>query len=100
MAANIPCDLCGEEAAVVLMNNLIDGGTMTVGATCLPQFFSGALIGALGIESHAGAPTKCQTCRIIHAQMTTAVIPVGAPEDDSVPAVHDADTTDHQVARE
>ena len=82
MAQQLPCDLCNEEAAVVMMNNLVDGSTMTVGAVCLPQFFGGALLGAIGSDGHAGPPPKCQACRRVHERMTTPVAPLSVPADD------------------
>ena len=83
MAAQLPCDLCDEEAAVVLFNNLADGSSMSVGAKCLPHFFGGALLGAIGSDPHAGPPTKCQACRRTHERMTTPVAPISIPADDS-----------------
>lgn len=80
MAAQIPCDLCGEESAAVLFNNLADGSAMSVGAACLPMFFGGALLGAIGSDGHAGPPTKCQACRRTHERMTTPVAPLSIPE--------------------
>lgn len=78
MAAQLPCDLCGEEAAVVMFNNLVDGSAMTVGALCLPTFFGGAMLGSIGSDAHAGPPTKCQACRRVHERMTTPVAPMTA----------------------
>ena len=82
MAQQLPCDLCGEETAVVMMNNLVDGGSMTVGPQCLPGFFGGALLGAIGSDGHAGPPTKCQACRRTHEHMTTPVAPISIPAAD------------------
>lgn len=89
MAQQLPCDLCGEETAVVMMNNLADGGSMTVGPRCLPGFFGGALLGAIGSDGHAGPPTKCQACRRTHERMTTPVAPLSIPAAD--PAVTEFD---------
>ena len=89
MAQQLPCDLCGEETAVVMMNNLADGGSMTVGPQCLPGFFGGALLGAIGSDGHAGPPTKCQACRRTHEHMTTPVAPLSIPAAD--PAVTEFD---------
>lgn len=85
MAAELPCDFCGDEAAVLMMNSLTDGTVVTVGAACLPLFFGGALLGAIGSDGHAGPPTKCQACRRTHERMTTPVAPLTAqaPDDDS-----------------
>lgn len=83
MAQQLPCDLCADEQAVVMMSNLVDGQVMTVGARCLPQFFGGALLGAIGSDGHAGPPTKCQACRRTHERMTTPVAPIGTAEPDS-----------------
>lgn len=84
MAAQLPCDFCEAEAAVLMMTNLGDGSTVTVGASCLPMFFGGAHLGAIEATPHAGAPTKCQACRAIHAQMTAGATPItdqpAAPE--------------------
>ncbi len=94
MAADIPCDLCGEEAAVVLMNNLVDGGTMAVGSLCAPMFFGGAMLGAIGSDAHAGPPTKCQACRRVHERMTTPVAPLtaqAAPPDQPTAEAAEAD---------
>lgn len=76
MAADLPCDFCGEEAAVLMMNSLSDGSVITVGAACLPTFFGGAMLGAIGSDAHAGPPTKCQACRRVHERMTTPVAPM------------------------
>lgn len=80
MAQQLPCDLCGEETAAVMFNNLIDGSSMTVGTSCLPHFFGGALLGVIGSDGHAGPPTKCQACRRTHERMTTPVAPISIPE--------------------
>lgn len=92
MANQLPCDLCGEEVAVLMQNNLTDGGTLTIGAACLPQFFGGALLGAIGSDGHAGPPTKCQACRRSHERMTTPVAQLSAPADadDGLPDVPDS----------
>ena len=82
MAADLPCDFCASEAAVLMMNNLADGTVVTVGAACLPLFFGGALLGAIGSDGHAGPPTKCQACRRVHERMTTPVAPLSVPADD------------------
>jgi hypothetical protein len=87
MAQQLPCDLCGEEAAVVMFNNLADGSAMTVGAACLPQFFGGALLGAIGSDGHAGPPTKCQACRRTHERMTTPVAPLAAEAPAEAPEI-------------
>lgn len=91
MASQLPCDFCTEETAVLMMNNLADGSVVTVGAACLPVFFGGAHLGAIGSAGHAGAPTKCQACRRVHEQMTAAATPIAEapPEDDSAPEVPD-----------
>lgn len=80
MAQQLVCDLCGEENAVVMFNNLTDGTAMTVGAFCLPTFFGGAMLGSIGSDPHAGPPTKCQACRRVHERMTTPVTPISIPE--------------------
>lgn len=79
MAQALPCDYCGNENAVLMMTNLDDGGTVTVGAACLPLFFGGALLGSIGSDGHAGPPTKCQACRRTHERMTTPVAPISIP---------------------
>lgn len=79
MAQQLVCDLCGEENAVVMFNNLTDGTAMTVGAFCLPTFFGGAMLGSIGSDPHAGPPTKCQACRRVHERMTTPVAPISIP---------------------
>jgi hypothetical protein len=88
MAAQLPCDLCEQEVAVVLFNNLADGSSMSVGALCLPTFFGGAMLGAIGSDTHAGPPTKCQACRRVHERMTTPVAPLSitAEQGDQPPA--------------
>lgn len=88
MAAELPCDFCGAEAAVLMMNSLTDGSVVTVGAACLPLFFGGALLGAIGSDGHAGPPTKCQACRRVHERMTTPVAPLSitAEQGDQPPA--------------
>lgn len=87
MAAELPCDFCGDEAAVLMMNSLTDGSVVTVGTSCLPLFFGGAMLGAIGSDGHAGPPTKCQACRRVHERMTTPVAPMSAqpPADDAAP---------------
>lgn len=99
MAAQLPCDLCEQEAAVVMFNNLVDGSAMTVGALCLPTFFGGAMLGSIGSDAHAGPPTKCQACRRVHERMTTPVAPLSIPE---TPAEAPADVApaDDQAAAE
>ena len=87
MAQQLICDLCGEENAVVMFNNLTDGSAMTVGAVCLPTFFGGAMLGSIGSDAHAGPPTKCQACRRVHERMTTPVAPLAAPGPDPDNAV-------------
>lgn len=84
MAQPLPCDFCHVEDAVLMMTNLADGQVVTVGAECLPTFFGGALLGAIGSDGHAGPPTKCQACRRSHERMTTPVAPIAAePPDES-----------------
>lgn len=82
MAQPLPCDYCGAEEAALMMTNLADGQVVTVGAACLPLFFGGALLGAIGSDGHAGPPTKCQACRRSHERMTTPVAPLSIPADD------------------
>ena len=78
MAAELTCDFCREESAVLMMTDLVTGTVVTVGAACLPMFFGGAHIGSIGSPGHAGPPTKCQACRAIHDQMTTPVAQLAA----------------------
>lgn len=94
MAADLPCDFCGEEAAVLMMNSLADGSVITVGALCLPTFFGGAMLGAIGSDAHAGPPTKCQACRRVHERMTTPVAPMTAaqPADDDARQGYDEES--------
>lgn len=80
-ATELPCDFCGEEPAVLMMNSLTDGGVVTVGSSCLPLFFGGAMLGAIGSDAHAGPPTKCQACRRVHERMTTPVAPIGTADE-------------------
>jgi len=80
MAQQLACDYCGNEVAALMMTNLGDGTVVTVGAACLPLFFGGALLGAIGSDGHAGPPTKCQACRRTHERMTTPVAPLSIPE--------------------
>lgn len=82
MAQPLTCDLCGEEAAILLQQNLTDGSSVTVGPACLHLFFGGALLGVIGSDGHAGPPTKCQACRRSHERMTTPVAPISIPADD------------------
>jgi hypothetical protein len=99
MAAQLPCDLCEQEAAVVMFNNLVDGSAMTVGALCLPTFFGGAMLGAIGSDAHAGPPTKCQACRRVHERMTTPVAPLTAqPPADDGQAPSEADDSEAAAA--
>jgi hypothetical protein len=81
MAQQLPCDYCNAEEAALMMTNLGDGTVVTVGAACLPLFFGGALLGAIGSDGHAGPPTKCQACRRTHERMTTPVAPLSLPAD-------------------
>jgi len=96
MAAELPCDFCGAEAAVLMMNSLTDGSVVTVGAACLPLFFGGALLGAIGSDGHAGPPTKCQACRRSHERMTTPVAPLTAEA--APPAELENPSTDIETA--
>src|SRR5487761_496479 len=94
MAAELPCDFCGAEAAVLMMNSLTDGSVVTVGAACLPLFFGGALLGAIGSDGHAGPPTKCQACRRSHERMTTPVAPL------SIDTKHERDEASERFERD
>lgn len=85
MAQELPCDLCQAEVAVLMQTSLTDGTVLTIGAACLPLFFGGAVLGAIGSDGHAGPPTKCQACRRTHERMTTPVAPIAVEYDDSVP---------------
>lgn len=80
MAQPITCDYCSSEDAALMMTNMTDGTTVAVGAACLPLFFGGALLGAIGSDGHAGPPTKCQACRRTHERMTTPVAPISIPD--------------------
>lgn len=82
MAQPLTCDLCQEEEAILLQQNLTDGSSVTVGPACLHLFFGGALLGVIGSDGHAGPPTKCQACRRSHERMTTPVTPISIPADD------------------
>lgn len=97
MAAQLPCDLCDQESAVVMFNNLVDGSAMTVGAACLPTFFGGAMLGSIGSDAHAGPPTKCQACRRVHERMTTPVAPLSVPADEP-PTLESESTPVEQAA--
>lgn len=79
MAQILPCDLCSQEEAVIMMTNLANGDVVTVGNSCSIQFFGGALLGVIGSDGHAGPPTKCQACRRTHERMTTPVTPISVP---------------------
>ncbi len=83
MAQQLPCDLCQAEPAILMQTSLADGTVLTIGATCLPQFFGGAVLGVIGSGGHAGPPTKCQACRRTHERMTTPVAPIAAEAPDS-----------------
>jgi len=100
MAQSLPCDFCNAEEAMLMQTNLADGGTITVGAACLPTFFGGAMLGVIGSDGHAGPPTKCQACRRIHERMTTPVAPISIPEDVGAQDDHDVDVTDHRAVSE
>ena len=78
MAQELPCDLCQAEVAVLMQTSLTDGTVLTIGAACLPLFFGGAVLGAIGSDGHAGPPTKCQACRRTHERMTTPVAQLSA----------------------
>lgn len=73
MASQLACDLCQEEPAVLMQTNLTDGSSLTIGAACIPMFFGGAVLGAIGSDGHAGTAGKCQACRRTHERMTTPV---------------------------
>lgn len=77
MAQELPCDLCQAEVAVLMQTSLTDGTVLTIGAACLPLFFGGAVLGAIGSDGHA-SPTKCQACRRTHERMTTPVAQLSA----------------------
>lgn len=96
MAQQLPCDYCGAEEAALMMTNMGDGTVVTVGAACLPLFFGGALLGAIGSDGHAGPPTKCQACRRTHERMTTPVAPLSIPADQ--PAELEGESTDVDTA--
>lgn len=95
MANQLPCDICGEEPAVIMMTSLGDGSVMTVGAGCAPGFYGHCALQAMAAGEHKGPATKCQACRRMHEQMTTPVAPIGRDqlnEDETLPE-HIADDT-------
>jgi len=97
MAQPLNCDLCQEEQAVLMQTSLADGTVLAIGATCLPLFFGGAVLGAIGSDGHAGPPTKCQACRRTHERMTTPVAPMVA-EPPAAPDLENASTDADAVA--
>lgn len=48
MAQALPCDLCGEESAVLLQSNLGDGSSLSVGPACLLNYALGFAVGLTG----------------------------------------------------
>lgn len=94
MAQQLTCDICQEEPAVQMLTNITDGNVMMLGGACAPTFYSMSLQLAMGLAEHSGPPTKCQTCKAIHAQMTGTVTPLGAgqPVDDNQPGDVDEHT--------
>jgi hypothetical protein len=93
MAQTLPCDVCQDEPAVMMMTNLGDGTVIAVGGHCAPVFSGQLAATTMGIGEHAGPPTKCQTCRRFHERMTTPVAPIGIPDqapDDAAQAADDA----------
>ena len=51
--AEIPCDMCGQELAIMLQTSLSDGETVGVGEACIIGFYMGVLT-----ELTAGMPTE------------------------------------------
>lgn len=96
MAQPLPCDYCSSEDAALMMTNLVDGTVVTVGPACLPLFFGGALLGAIGSDGHAGPPTKCQACRRSHERMTTPVAPISIPTEEV--GILESETSEPDVA--
>lgn len=59
MAKQLTCDMCQQEAAVMIQTNLGDGSALTVGAACLvPYFIATAreMAGQAGVDLAAPAP--------------------------------------------
>jgi hypothetical protein len=75
MAQQLSCDICGDEAAAVMLTNLDTGDVQAFGGACLPVFFGHASAAAMDAGVHKGLPQKCQTCRRIHERMTLAAKP-------------------------
>jgi len=38
MATVLPCDMCGEEPALIMQTNVTNGDAVTIGANCQPIF--------------------------------------------------------------
>lgn len=47
MAASLPCDLCQDEAAVIMANNLMEPGALCVGVRCMASYGTGLAVGIL-----------------------------------------------------
>lgn len=81
MAPQLPCDVCREEVAVQMLTNLATGDTMTLGPSCLAQFYGQSVLTLLEAGYHKGPAGKCQACRRFHEQMTLPVAPAAVAED-------------------
>lgn len=75
MAQQLPCDICREEIAVQMLTNLATGDTMTLGPSCLAQFYGQSVLTLLEAGYHKGPAGKCQACRRFHEQMTLPTAP-------------------------
>lgn len=90
----IACDICGQENAVQILTNTETGGTMALGANCVPVFYGQSLAMAIGAGEHAGPPTKCQTCRRIHEWMAVTTAPAPPAQPASEPAITEQPSED------
>jgi hypothetical protein len=85
MAQQLPCDICGAEAAIQMLTNLEDGTVITLGAACLPHFYGQSALITMQAGEHKGPSSKCQACRRMHEQMTTPVAQLGADPAETTP---------------
>lgn len=76
MAQPLICDVCSQEEALQMINNLTDGSSITLGPMCIPEFYAQAAATLYGAGQHQGPRTKCAACKTMHEQMTGGVIPV------------------------
>lgn len=97
MAAQLICDVCGQEPGAQMLSNLADGSTMILGAGCIPDFYHQSILALFGGEQHSGPRTKCAACKSIHEHGTGGVVPMGT-DSDAAPDVADEQAPDDAAA--